>query len=485
MSLRARLALIALAISAALAAVVGVIEGEERRRHVIELLEAHVQARVVGDGLGLCDRAPSRWARPAAEGAAGAPFPPPGAPPPPPPGAPPPPAGGPAPRPGDVPQVFPYDAALAPLVEGAPALDDAVVRAVHGGAARVPGEFEQGDQLLLRTSGKRCAWVLARRRRPPVIEGALVPLARAWGPPIVAMLAAIGLGLGPVVRRIRRLDREVRASAKASYRDAITVTGGDEIGALAGAFAEAAREVRGALDAQEARERTLREFLANTTHDVMTPLTALQGHLSALEVAARAGAAADPKTVSAAIDEVQYTTSLVRNLEVAARLEAGEPHVARAEVDLARVVERVIARHRPLARQHLVEIAFAAPDERVLVEGDETFLEQAIGNLVFNAIRHHRDGGGHVAVVLEAQARDGRPRFRLRVLDDGPGVPADELARIAERSVRGEAARTRHPDGKGLGLAIVRRVCELHELTLAFANADEGGLVVTIEGWLK
>jgi signal transduction histidine kinase len=467
-SLRGRLVAIALGIAAVLAVVVTLLDGAERRRQVVELLSGHVSARVMGEGLAMCDRAPDRWARPPTD-ASGAFLPPPGAPPPPP--------GAPLPGPHDVPEVFPYDAALAPLIAGAPAIDDATLRAVQSGAVRVPSEHDGVDSLLVRVSGRRCAWVLARKHRPPLFEGAVVPLARAWGPPLLAMLAAIGFGLGPVVRRIRRLDREVRASAKARYRgDAITVEGRDELGALARSFAEAAREVREAIDVQEARERTLREFLANTTHDVMTPLTALQGHLSTLESAARAGEAITPEVVSAAIDEVVYTTSLVRNLEVAARLEAGEPHVARAPVDLAR--------HRPLARQRRVELAFAEPDARLVVDGDETFLEQAIGNLVFNAIRHHRPDGGHVAVVLEARESrgEGGDRFRLQVLDDGPGVPADELARIAERSVRGEAARTRHPDGKGLGLAIVRRVCELHAMSLTFANADEGGLVVTIEG---
>jgi len=70
---------------------------------------------------------------------------------------------------------------------------------------------------------------------------------------------------------------------------------------------------------------------------------------------------------------------------------------------------------------------------------------------------------------------------RIRVLDDGPGVPPADLDRIAERSVRLDAARTRHPDGRGLGLAITRRVAELHGAKLSFSAGEAGvGLVVDL-----
>jgi signal transduction histidine kinase len=500
--LRPRVALTAAAITASFAVVASFVEAGARARNVEELLVAHVEARLLGDGRAACERAPADWSRPPPP--PGGQFaPPPGAPPPPfgapfpPPGGPGGPDGhgplGPPGTPGAPPpfQAFPYDATLRSSVPGAPVLDDEMRRAALAGRPIVRGRYDAGDQVLVRTGGRACAWVLARRPRPPFVDGFVAPLVRAWGLPLIAMLAAIVLGLRPIVRRTRRLSQAVREAARDRYRAPITAhlgEGNDEIAELGGAFADAAREVRGALDVQEARERTLREFLANTTHDVMTPLTVLQGHLAALEEAARDGRAIGPDeraAIASAIDELQYTTSLVRNLEVAARLEAGEPHVARGPVDLGRLVERIVARYRPLARQRDVAIEAAIPDVALVAELDETFFEQAVGNVVFNAIRHHRAEGGHVAVVLEPVARGESRRFRLRVLDDGPGVAADELTRLTERSMRGDAARTRHPDGKGLGLAIARRVCELHDVELGFANGEAGGLVVTMEGAVR
>jgi len=118
------------------------------------------------------------------------------------------------------------------------------------------------------------------------------------------------------------------------------------------------------------------------------------------------------------------------------------------------------------------------PDEPLVISGDETFLEQAVSNVVYNAIRHN-DAGGHVALLLERTKPD---RFRLRVLDDGPGVPDGELDGIVQRSVRGQAARTRHPDGRGLGLAITKKVADLHDLSLAGSRVQPRGLQVDLEG---
>ena len=86
--------------------------------------------------------------------------------------------------------------------------------------------------------------------------------------------------------------------------------------------------------------------------------------------------------------------------------------------------------------------------------------------------------GGHVAVVLEP---DG-DRFRLRVLDDGPGVPDDALARLTERSYRADDARTRSPGGQGLGLSIAREVAQRHGFETTLRRSDAGGLEVELQG---
>ena len=181
--------------------------------------------------------------------------------------------------------------------------------------------------------------------------------------------------------------------------------------------------------------------------------------------------------MSDALEEAHYLASLLKNMNAAARLEmtAGEPRFG--PVDLNDAVAKVVARHRPFARQRRVAIDFSVPETEIRVRGDLTLVEQAIGNLVHNAIRYNRPRG-HVAVVLEREA----DRFQLRVIDDGPGLDPAELERVSERGYRGYRARSRHPHGMGLGLNISRDVAERHGWTLELESPDEGGLTAHLRG---
>jgi signal transduction histidine kinase len=134
-----------------------------------------------------------------------------------------------------------------------------------------------------------------------------------------------------------------------------------------------------------------------------------------------------------------------------------------------------VARHRPVARTSGVELNAAVPDPALVVSSDHTLLEQALSNLVDNAIRYNRPGG-HVAVLLD-RAADG---FALSVTDDGPGVTDEELAQLTTRWFRGSDARTRRPDGHGLGLAIAAEACRRLGLSLTFSRPGDTGLRVEI-----
>jgi len=372
-------------------------------------------------------------------------------------------------------EVYAYDASGRPSSASAPALSEALVASLQAGAPHA-SRRSAGLEVLVR-SGETgpCAYLLFRRPAGRFASPVAVPAALALLCSLV-VLAVVLASLGPVVRRIRRLRDEVRASAASGYRHELTASGNDELAELAAAFADSGRQIAAHLDAQERRERTLREFVANTTHDVMLPLTVLQGHLAALRDGTAPGDAA--ATLRAAMQESDYIASLVRNLEVAARLDAGEPEVARDPIELSPLLARVISRHTPLARRRAVELVHAVPERSPVVIGDLTLIEQAISNLVQNAVLHNR-AGGHVAAILEM---DDAQRFRITIKDDGPGIPPDELARVLDRGARGDDARTRHPHGSGLGLSIAARVAAAHAWTIDLHPGPDGGLEVELVG---
>jgi signal transduction histidine kinase len=292
-----------------------------------------------------------------------------------------------------------------------------------------------------------------------------------------ALIGALLVAVLPVVRRVRRLTAGVQRSAASGYREAVDASGSDELSELAGAFNAAGAQVRGQIDALQKRERSLRSFVENTTHDVMLPLTVLQGHLVALEQRAQKGEAVDPGRLREAQEESHYLGALIENLGAAARLEADELPLERHRFSLNRLVERVVGRHAPIARGKGLELVHALPGEEVEADGDVTLFERAVSNVVHNAVRYGREGG-HVAIVLETSAA----QFALRVLDDGPGVGDEELARLAERSYRTEMARRRHPSGTGLGLSIAKEVCERHGFAFTLRRSDAGGLEVELRG---
>ncbi len=408
-----------------------------------------------------------------------------------PPGPPGPPGGAgflPGPRPPPPGRVAPgtrlwaYGADFGSRNPAAPRLPEALTQPLRAGAghAGVDAEVEgrPGRRLLVRMAWNEgpCALVLVERAYPEPADAERTLLLGAAAL-VVGLLLAMLIAAGPLVRRIRRMTQEVARSAREGYATPVTVEGSDEIAALARAFDEAHRAVRAQVARAEERERSLRAFVANTTHDTMLPLTVLQGHLTALKARGADGptappggapeaegapagpAASDAILLRQALEEAHYLGCILGNLAAAAKLEAGDVHLALAPVDLEALVGRVRARHLPIARSAGVTLEDVLPPEPVRVLGDVTLLEQAVSNLVHNAVRYS-DPGGRVAIVLEAPRA--APRFSLRVVDEGPGLSAAELARATERHFRGRAARTRAQDGAGLGLWIARDVAERH-----------------------
>lgn len=376
--------------------------------------------------------------------------------------------------------LFAYDETFHSANPAAPAIPVALIHALGDRDVAEASFFWPTSRIvtLVRLPWKAgpCAYVYARGTTDPS-WGAILPESPWWLLPVFAVIAAVLVAVGPVIARIQRLTQVVRRSASNGYSidvAPLTSTRRDEISELAEAFDAASKEVREALAEKEARERALRDFVAHTTHDVMVPLSVLQGHLTTL----RETNTGDASVIVSAMNEAHYLTSLVHNLAIAARLES--PHVVlqRIPVDVSKLIARVVARHRPIAKQLQVSIEYAVPDEPVVIPADMTLLEQAVSNVTYNGVRYNRSGG-HVAIVLEESNDNG---FSLRVLDDGPGIAPEQLSRLVERGYRGDAARTRAPDGQGLGLHIAFRAAELHGYTMKLGLAESGGLQVVFEG---
>lgn len=379
-------------------------------------------------------------------------------------------------------EVFFFGRDFAPRIEGGPAFPAEARDALARGASfrLLPARERRGPGTIgvLATgwASERCAYAVGflPTPPPPLSVPAFVAASLVF---LGALAGALYVAAASPVRRIRALAGEVRESATARYEKGVCVDGRDEIGALAAAFNEAGAEVRSQLVDLERREQTLRDFVANTTHDVSLPLSVLAGHLTEMRERVASGQPVDPALVAAAARETQYLGSLLHNLGAVSRLETEDTLRERHPVDLRALVERVALRHAGPAKDQGVELNHAVPADPVFSEGDVTLIEQALNNLVLNAIRYNRSGG-HVAVVLDSGA-DG---FELTVADDGPGVTEEELGRLGEARFRGGEARSRRPEGSGLGLSIAKDVAARHGFRLEFRRPEAGGLLALLAG---
>ena len=299
---------------------------------------------------------------------------------------------------------------------------------------------------------------------------------------VAAALAFLAV-VRPLTRRIERLRFAAeRVGDAASYAPAERDDDPerDALGDLSSSLDRAHDRIRKDASALEQRQRDLQRYLADVAHDLRTPITSLQ---LALEQAADApDHASSSELLSRALKDTVYLAGLTSNLRLASQLREGWTPASRgAEVDLRETVERVVGRARFFAKRQGIALDAAFPDDAVPAACDPIAAEQAIGNLVENAIAYG-DPGGHVAVVLAITG----DRFTITVVDDGPGVAPVEIPRLGERTFRSDEARQRDPRGSGLGLAITSEVCARCAWTLAFETAAPRGLRVSIDGaWGK
>jgi signal transduction histidine kinase len=208
-------------------------------------------------------------------------------------------------------------------------------------------------------------------------------------------------------------------------------------------------------DVTEAKriEAMRRDFVADASHEMKTPIASIQAVAETLEMAVLDDPEAVPRFMSTLLLEIRRLSALVQDLLDLARLEGRPPE--RSVVSLTKVVEQEAARVRPEADEKGLgvreEIALG-----VMVAGSPEDLSLALRNLLDNALRYTHEGEVSVRLWVE----DGHAK--VEVADTGPGIPGKDLSRIFERFYRVDRARSRETGGTGLGLSIVRHVVEQH-----------------------
>jgi two-component system, OmpR family, sensor histidine kinase SenX3 len=206
-------------------------------------------------------------------------------------------------------------------------------------------------------------------------------------------------------------------------------------------------------------EQTRRDFVANISHELKTPIGAISLLAEAVEDAADDPAAVRKFASRMGIESARLTDLVVQIIELS-RLQADDPLVHPEVVDIDEVLTDAVERRRMDAERKRITLTVAGvAGTRVL--GSARQLGVAVGNLVENAMVYS-DPGARVVVAAHVQARGDDDYVEITVSDNGIGIPAAELGRIFERFYRVDYARSRSNGGTGLGLAIVKHIAAIH-----------------------
>ncbi|OPY61895.1 MAG: putative sensor histidine kinase TcrY [Syntrophorhabdaceae bacterium PtaU1.Bin034] len=266
------------------------------------------------------------------------------------------------------------------------------------------------------------------------------------------------------VDRMTRTAREIKAG-KLDAR--IEKTGAnDELDRLADTLNEM-------LDRLQSAFTEMRQFTADASHELQTPLTILRGEI---EVALRARRSPEEYTavLKSCLEEIQRISLLVEGLLLLARSDAGVLKMDRSPVDLIVVAEEVLNQLRPLAAEKAVTLGLGRIEPLEIV-GDFTHLRRLLVNLVDNAIKYTLP---HGTVTVSVERRE--PWAALTVKDTGIGIPPEEKEKIFQRHYRSAEARSSEQGGSGLGLSLVKSIVEAHGGRIELESTVNQGSTFTL-----
>ena len=262
----------------------------------------------------------------------------------------------------------------------------------------------------------------------------------------------------PLVQ-INQISREI---ASGNFRRRVKALTRDDVGQLAVNFNAMA-------DSLEKLEQMRRSFVANVSHELRSPLTSMRGYIQGVLDKTIKPEEQD-KYLQVALDETQRLNRLINELLDLSQIESGQFPLHVESIDLNELIRRILISYEERIDLKELDVQVEFEDESCQVEADPDRLQQVIINLLDNAIKFNRQGG-----LLLLKTWSHQNAVYVKIQDQGPGIPKDEIVHIWEPFYQLDKSRSRKQGGTGLGLSIVKKIIEEHGQNIwVNSQTDEG-----------
>ena len=281
--------------------------------------------------------------------------------------------------------------------------------------------------------------------------------------------------------RLRRLAGAMDAFRKSQRLDYINFPKEkksgptDEIGLLTSSFKQMAERIQAQMEQLKDSDNARREMVANVSHDLRTPLATLRGYMETLLLKEEAlGAEKRRDYLEIAIRHCERLSKLVDELMELAKLESPDTEILQEPFNLGELVQDVSQKFRLKAEEKRITIKMEIEKEKPVVYGDIGLIERVLENLLENAVTYTPEGG---TVSMALTFENGE--ITVKVSDTGMGIPEEEIPRIFERFYRADKGRGQGAGRHGLGLAIAKRILELHQRSIHVQSLVDFGTTLS------